>query len=64
MPETLHTCPLCKRYGFSARGLQGHRCPELPRATATTCRQRLPAPLVEAVIANNGPELARLLQDY
>lgn len=42
MPETLHTCPGCKRSGFTTKGLKAHRC-KAPKAEAIEVEVMPPA---------------------
>lgn len=45
MMEELFTCPVCKRSGFTRRGLRGHRCDAKAKRretpTGPLVRQRL-----------------------
>ena len=48
-PEPLFGCPICGRFGFSARGLHVHYCDALPRGLDGR-RQRLPKAQVDAIL--------------
>lgn len=54
MSEPLYRCPLCKRTGFTAKGLRAHHCPA--QSTWGGRRQVLPANMILKALKHPLPE--------